>query len=330
MDGSARCIAVDVDASLTLAQHDVRGAVCGIDEVIPDDGQNSFAAGVFSTEGSTFQVRAARRVVPDEGATSAARRVRVHAAASRHVRKADDSPLYLMTSLPMQDYFTESSAASELVEQVQHSIEQSTTTGAESDQVLPACKVRVLPRTVAAFMDWAFSPSGDILTPPADVQKIVVVDVSHSGTTLAAFDAGTQELVPGSRVEVPSGWGAVLMSLGQALVARHALEDLPVRAAINALLNGQYHRRGSVWSCASLLSSAFVPLAELVTSAAASLVQVHELKAPTLLMSGPGAAALGEAVQPIWGDRILVPAQPEHCNARGMHKFGMLAMKGDL
>lgn len=329
MDAGAHCIAVDVDAALTLTMMDGQSGATGIDEVIDGDGQGSFTAGVFNADGGLYHVRAARRVVPSEEVTSPARRVRVHAAAARGLGARAGESVHLMASLPMKDYFTDANAASTLVELVQRSFEHPTTS-ADDAMLLPSLKVRVLPRTVAAFMDWAFSPTGLLLDPPQGVSSVVVVDIAHSGTTLAAFDAATQEMVLGSRIELPHGWSEALMALGQALLQKHSLDDLPVRAAINALLKGQYHRRGSVWSCVGPLEAAFAPLAQGSSQVIEQMVHAHTLQKPMLLVCGPGASALGHLLRKSWGDAVTVPEEPEHSNARGMHKFGMLAMAGDL
>lgn len=329
MDAGAHCIAVDVDAALTLTMLSDQSGATGIDEVIDGDGQGSFTAGVFTADGGLYHVRAARRVVPSEEITSPARRVRVHAAAARSLGARAGESVHLMASLPMKDYFTDANAASTLVDQVQRSFEKPTTS-ADDTTLLPSLKVRVLPRTVAAFMDWAFSPTGQLLDPPQDVSSVVVVDIAHRGTTLAAFDAATQEMVPGSRIELPHGWSEALMALGQSLLQKHALDDLPVRASINALLKGQYHRRGSVWSCVGSLEAAFAALARSSGEAIEQMIQAHVLQKPMLLVCGPGATALGQLLRSSWGDAVTVPQEPEHSNARGMHKFGLLAMAGDL
>ncbi|MFD1043111.1 hypothetical protein [Pseudoxanthomonas kaohsiungensis] len=284
----------------------------------------------YSTEGRPFLIHRAELEASPDALTSAEYRVRVVAELARSMPPGAAQAM-LVTGMAMGAYFDEGGAARDDVLEVENSLSIPVLDArGQLSATTSVGQVRVLPRTVCAFMDWALSDDAEVRSEAVEAERVLVVDVAMNATSIAGFDATTQALIDSTYMEIPIGWARAARLLRNEIQVAHNCGGVHLGAVVEALRHGQYHYRGDAWSCVETLVSAF---GDLGRHAAAWVDQVQagdESKKFKVVVSGLGGAFLTKALGALGVRDPYCPINPEASNARGMLKFGLLAIREGL
>ncbi|WP_125428865.1 hypothetical protein [Stenotrophomonas maltophilia] len=312
-------VAVDADEAITACVHgDVARVYFDAAYALDRAGSDTQA---LRAGGQEFVVRPAARLVSD-APTPESGRVRAHVMARRMLSDAVDRKITLLSSLPMREYFAVDGSVAEFAYRVEESLREHVM-GEGERIVLPLDDAMVMPRTVAAYLDWAFDDDGNQRV--IEQEHVFVVDVSGGFTSIALFETASAQRHEERGAELQSGWVNILRETCEQIASHHGLKDVPVQTGLRALIEERYRYRGTSWSCAQLLSVLCGPLALQICQHLVDANPPGAKRRPEVIVSGAGGAALARALAAAAGDSLSVRSlpRPEFGNARGMTKYGL-------
>jgi hypothetical protein len=317
-------IAIDLDgpvlSCIAHGEHSSR-SVLEVSSAIELRVPNPPGVTVYETDRRRFVVRAQTSISSEVEMDVAARRVRQVDAALR-IGAAGPQPSVLVASIPLQNYFQSEGQASEAVQEMELKLAEAVTRH-PAPTAMNISRFKLVPRTVGAFMDWAFDDQG-MPRDAGGVQQLVIVDVGMAATSVVAFDATTHAIDHGLMETHADGLAQPLAEVARFLSSAHGVEAPPGNALLQAVADGIYRYRGRSFS----ITGALQPL--LSTHAEWVFALISD-RAPTaqVVVVGIGAKPVAELLAGK-GLTVRVPGTPEHANARGMAKFAVLVWKEGL
>ncbi|OCG90337.1 hypothetical protein LMG667_02670 [Xanthomonas euvesicatoria] len=319
-------VAVDIDGpvlSCFALRSGEKNLLLEASSAIELNGPNPVGLTVYEADRKRFVVRAHADIGGEGDIGLAARRVRQVDAVLRTGYADNHHPTVMVSSMPLADYFQSSGQASSAVQDLEQRLTEAVTR-LPTPAAINLARFKVVPRTVGAFMDWAFDDDGEPVDPGA-IEKLVVVDVGLTGTNVVGFDARTQEIDHTLMESKPGGFARSLSDAADMVSTHHGVEIPAGNTLLQAAIAGVYRFQGVRYSVERVLQKSLADTARWV----ADLVRVNATHAHVLVV-GVGAKHLAAALLDEGVANVQLPDRPEHANARGMAKFAVLVWREGL
>ncbi|MGX9960639.1 hypothetical protein ACW0US_17975 [Xanthomonas euvesicatoria] len=316
-------VAVDVDGTVLscVAMRGERSVqLLDVSSVVELEGPNPAGLTVYESGSRRFVVRAQPWLAEPVTEGMAQRRIRHADAALRTGMCADQQPVVMVASMPLEAYF--GAAADGGTEALEQEL-MDAVVRYPAPTAINFVRFKVVPRTVGAFMDWAFDDNG---RPKEGCSsgRIVVVDVGLSATNVVAFHVATQEIDRSLMRTHEIGFATALTAAAAEISQKHDVEPPTGNALLSIGLAGEYRFRGEAYATSDLIEESLNGIAHWVAET------INETASDArVLVVGVGARQLASALRK-QGLECRNPENPEHANARGMRKFALLVWKEGL
>lgn len=327
------CLGWDKDTGFQYGYNKSR-AVAGLEQVV-SLGVNNGAGGAYATEGQRFTIADGQGLLRaldtrmDGYPVSDLNRVLVnHALADSGLA---DTSIYLVTGLPVDQYYKSSAPNTQLIEDKKASLAKPVERIGAGAGLAHIVKQDVVAEAIAAFYDALIHPDGTFDT---EIEKLIerrpiaVVDLGGKTLDIAVVSENATSFYNNRSGTANIGVLQLLDKVGERIKAEFQLNTNPPAAFVEAACRTKlYELFGEDKDVSGIVEAATREyLVEVKNFFVSKVGDGADLGA--VLFVGGGTAlvrsVLGtDTFASVYKGRRFIPDTPEYANARGMWKFGM-------
>jgi plasmid segregation protein ParM len=326
------CLGWDPKSGFQYGYHKSR-AVAGLEQVVSLGVHK--ATGAYSTEGQRFTIadgqgllRSLDTRMDGYPVSDLNRTLVTHALADSGLA---DTPLYLVTGLPVDQYYKAGAPNTELIEDKKASLSKPVQRIGAGPGLAQIVKQGVVAEAIAAFYDALIHPDGSF---DVDIEKLIsrrpvaVVDLGGKTLDIAVIAENAQSVYNDRSGTANIGVLQLLDKVGERIKAEFQLNTNPPSTFVEeACRTKVYELFGEDKDVSHIVDAACAEyLAQVKNFFVSKAGDGADLGA--VIFVGGGTAlvrsVLGEdSFAGVYKGRRLIPDRPEFANARGMWKFGM-------
>jgi plasmid segregation protein ParM len=326
------CLGWDTATGFQYGYHKSR-AVAGLEQVV-SLGVNK-ASGAYTTEGQRFTIadgqgllRSLDTRMDGYPVSDLNRTLVTHALADSGL---SETPVYLVTGLPVDQYYKAGAPNTELIEAKKASLSKPVERIGAGPGLAQIVKQGVVAEAIAAFYDALIHPDGKF---DSDIEKLIsrrpvaVVDLGGKTLDIAVIAEKAQSVYNDRSGTANIGVLQLLDKVGERIKAEFQLNTNPPIAFVEeACRTKVYELFGEDKDVSHIVEPACSEyLAQVKNFFVSKAGDGADLGA--VIFVGGGTAlvrsVLGvDAFADVYKGRRLIPDRPEFANARGMWKFGM-------
>lgn len=324
------CLGYDTAAGKYLYGYHKSKASSGIQQVMSVGSQHSSA---YETEGQQFTVAGGQALLKTMDTRvvnypiSDLNRVLVNHALADVGLGGDE--LYLVTGMPVDQYYKESAPNTELIERKIESLSKPVTRIGAGAPMAKIVRQKVVSEAIAAFYDSYISHDGtlnDAIAQIIDRRPVAVMDFGGKTLDLAVVIEKVKGVYGEKSGTENIGVLALMTKIAARIKSQFNLSNDPPAAYVEeAMRTKQYEFFGEMHDVSSIVETACREyLAEAQSFFVSKVGDGSDLGA--VIFVGGGAAlirsALGdEAFAGVFRGKRIIAEDPEYANARGMWKF---------
>lgn len=180
-------------------------------------------------------------------------------------------------------------------------------------------RIRSLPRTVAAFLDWNWihDETGRCQrTDRPNSMAALYVDIGPLQTTIARLSCDDESVDPSATRVLSRGWVDLAHSVEQALRVSHGMGTVRPSVLANILMTGGYRVRGKQQEALDLIDAAATPLLAEIKA----LVGELGGNDPVIVVGLP-ALRIATLLRGVLPREVLTSDAPAFANVRGLLKY---------
>lgn len=312
-------------------------AVEGLQQVMSIGGPGT-AGGAYETEGKRYTVAGAQNLLQaldtrmDGYPLSDLNRTLV--AHSLAACGLGDTPVYLITGLPVDQYYNSSGTNQELISKKIESLSKPVKRIGKGAALALIGGQSVISEAIAAFYDALIQPDGEY---DADIEALIarrpvaVVDMGGKTTDLVVVAENVSSVYKARSGTKDIGVLQLLDQVAEQIKSEFGLNDNPPLPYVEeACRTKKYELFGEAVDVSHIVEGACKAYLEQVKNFFVSKLRDGSTVGAVLFVGGGTAlirSALGEeAFASIYKGKRFIPNEPEYANARGMWKFGMYVL----
>lgn len=337
-DTGKTCFGWDSEAGAWRYGYHKSRAVEGLQQVMSVGGAGT-AGGAYETEGKRFTVAGSQSLLQTldtrmEGfPLSALNRTLVnHSLASCGL---GDTQVYLITGLPVDQYYKQGKPNQELIGQKIDSLYQPVSRIGKGPALAKIAGQSVISEATAAFYDALIQHDGEF---DAEIHALIarrpvaVVDLGGKTTDIVVIAENVSSVYKDRSGTKDIGVLELLDQVGEQIKSEFGLNDNPPLPYVEeACRTKKYELFGDDVDVSHIIEAACAAYLERVKNFFVSKLRDGSSVGAVLFVGGGTAliqSALGiEAFASIYKGKRFIAKEPEYANARGMWKFGMYVLE---